>query len=564
MFSCTNSMPCNLPVRCGFGTVSNWCVNCLSMALFFLACLWSAACKQNNGTSRNCASRFALSTMLRAMFSQYMPMTWPSLNKSVLSSFLQFSILRDRSWAKWSSDKGAVGVHLRMAAVISGKWASRNPLDFFKWITVYINAHQCRLGSMVFCPALCAAFCGSALRDCQLRRSRWQAWSAKNHLQSAKLVCVPWALLGGNSWLDQGLHLGGRACFGKASFECHVFHSYLAFLSGILLWHSSLAFYLALYLTFFLAFYLLTLFVPYIHAYLKESTSHRVSDILSGKAFGIPIWHSFCILSGIPSAILICHTFWHRSWGLAFHLPFLSGILIWHSSLAFYLALYLTFFLAFYLLTLFVPYIHVFERVDITQSFWHSIWQSFWHSIWHSFWHSIWHSICHFYLSYLLAKELRSPAANTGRGWSWLRSGSEHWAWMVVVEVRQRTLGVDGRGWGPAANTGRGSSWLRSGSEHSGVIIVVEVRRGGGGGEGEGAAAGVDIKSNNPHLAGGQKTQKRWAGFRAVSKYKAWGNKVSSRSTSAYANIVAVNQVPRGAQTTGSDRYQNASKCDVS
>ena len=31
--------------------------------------------------------------------------------------------------------------------------------------------------------------------------------------------------------------------------------------------------------------------------------------------------------------------------------------------------------------------------------------------------------------------------------WSWLRSGREHWAWMVVVdEVRQGTLGVDGRG----------------------------------------------------------------------------------------------------------------------
>ena len=25
-------------------------------------------------------------------------------------------------------------------------------------------------------------------------------------------------------------------------------------------------------------------------------------------------------------------------------------------------------------------------------------------------------------------------------------SGREHWAWMVVVEVRQGTLGVDGRG----------------------------------------------------------------------------------------------------------------------
>ena len=41
-----------------------------------------------------------------------------------------------------------------------------------------------------------------------------------------------------------------------------------------------------------------------------------------------------------------------------------------------------------------------------------------------------------------------------------------NWARMVVVEVRQGTLGVDGRGWGPAGNTGRGWSWLRSGREH--------------------------------------------------------------------------------------------------
>ena len=28
----------------------------------------------------------------------------------------------------------------------------------------------------------------------------------------------------------------------------------------------------------------------------------------------------------------------------------------------------------------------------------------------------------------------------------WSRSGREHWAWKVVVEVRQGTLGTDGRG----------------------------------------------------------------------------------------------------------------------
>ena len=125
------------------------------------------------------------------------------------------------------------------------------------------------------------------------------------------------------------------------------------------------------------------------------------------------------------------------------------------------------------------------------------------------------------------------PAGNTGRGWSWLRSGREHWAWMVVVEVRQGTLGVDGhgwgpaghtdvdgRGWGPAGNTGRGWSWLRSDREHCGSRVALGRggrggrrggRRGGGGGEeeemrrrgGEEEQA-TDIKSNNPHLAGGE------------------------------------------------------------
>ena len=52
-----------------------------------------------------------------------------------------------------------------------------------------------------------------------------------------------------------------------------------------------------------------------------------------------------------------------------------------------------------------------------------------------------------------------------GRGWSWSTSGREHWTWIVVVEARQGTLGVDGRDCGPADNTGRG-------------LIVVEVRQG--------------------------------------------------------------------------------------
>ena len=75
---------------------------------------------------------------------------------------------------------------------------------------------------------------------------------------------------------------------------------------------------------------------------------------------------------------------------------------------------------------------------------------------------------------------------------------------MVVVEVRQGTLGGDGRGWGPAGNTGRGWSWLRSDREQCASRVAVEQeeeeRRGG-------EEQATDIKSNNPHLAGGE--QKR-------------------------------------------------------
>ena len=181
---------------------------------------------------------------------------------------------------------------------------------------------------------------------------------------------------------------------------------------------------------------------------------------------GIPIWHSIwhsiwrsiwhsylAFLSGILSGILLWHSIWHSIWHS--YLAFLSGILLWHSI-------------------------------------WHSIWRSIWHSIWHIFWHS-----------------LRR-----------LRSGREHLAWILAVEVRQGTLGVDGRGavrqgtlgvdsrgWGPAGNTGRGFSRLRSGREHLAWMGVDG--RGWGPEEAEGGRRrkSTDIKSNNPHLAGGEKTK---------------------------------------------------------
>ena len=71
-----------------------------------------------------------------------------------------------------------------------------------------------------------------------------------------------------------------------------------------------------------------------------------------------------------------------------------------------------------------------------------------------------------------------------------MRSGREHWAWTVVVEIRQGTLWIAGRSWTRRTRRGRGEA-----------------------GEAEGRRRGrtqaTDIKSNNPHLAGGeQKTKK--------------------------------------------------------
>ena len=98
-----------------------------------------------------------------------------------------------------------------------------------------------------------------------------------------------------------------------------------------------------------------------------------------------------------------------------------------------------------------------------TQIFWHSIWQTFWHFIWHIFWHSIWHIFWHIiysnllafylanilalYLAYLLAFCLafevqRCALSSEGPR---LRSSGAHWARQVP-------------GWGPAVRTELGRS----------------------------------------------------------------------------------------------------------
>ena len=73
-----------------------------------------------------------------------------------------------------------------------------------------------------------------------------------------------------------------------------------------------------------------------------------------------------------------------------------------------------------------------------------------------------------FYLAYLLAFYLTFHLAYLLAFYLayLMRSGREHLAWILAVEVRQGTLGVDGRGSGLAGNTGPGR------------ILAVEVRQG--------------------------------------------------------------------------------------
>ena len=90
---------------------------------------------------------------------------------------------------------------------------------------------------------------------------------------------------------------------------------------------------------------------------------------------------------------------------------------------------------------------------------------------------------------------------------------------MVVVEVRQGTLGVDGRGWGPTENTvDRGSQLDEEDGEdeeddEEDEEDEEERRRGGGGGRGRRQEEATDIKSNNPHLAGGEKLTNSKQGY---------------------------------------------------
>ena len=78
-----------------------------------------------------------------------------------------------------------------------------------------------------------------------------------------------------------------------------------------------------------------------------------------------------------------------------------------------------------------------------------------------------------------------------------------------MVEVRQGTLGVDGRGWGPAENTVDRGSQLDEDDEDDeddkdDKEDEEEEERRTRQEEAEEEEEATDIKSNNPHLAGGE------------------------------------------------------------
>ena len=82
---------------------------------------------------------------------------------------------------------------------------------------------------------------------------------------------------------------------------------------------------------------------------------------------------------------------------------------------------------------------------------------------------------------------------------------------MVVVEVRQGTLGVGGRGWGPAENTVDRGSQLSKDDEEDEEEEERRTRQEEAEEEEkeeeekeEKEEEATDIKSNNPHLAGGE------------------------------------------------------------
>ena len=260
-------------------------------------------------------------------------------------------------------------------------------------------------------------------------------------------------------------------------------------------------------------------------------------DLSSNHAIFVYFDLEVTLLRVIPTIIIKMYIW---TYILYIRTIYLTYILTFY--LAYILASYLTYVLAFYL------------AVYLTYIFWHSIWQS----IWHIFWHGIWHNLAFylafyltfylafyltfylafylayiltfyltfyvaFYLAFYLAVEVQQcPRCPLRSGGPWLRSSGAQWAREVPswgpalpaglesfpVEVQQCPLISGDVCWGPAAPTGIGSWQLRSSSAHCDQELAR--RRGGEEEKEEEKLRRAMLKSNNSHLAGGEKCDLTW------------------------------------------------------
>ena len=244
------------------------------------------------------------------------------------------------------------------------------------------------------------------------------------------------------------------------------------------------------------------------------------------------------------------HIFWHSIWHIFWHIFWHS---IWHSIWQIFWHMFWQTFWHIIWHTFWHSIWHSIWHTfwhSIWHIFWHSIWQTFWHFIWHIFWHSFWHSIWHIFWHSIWL--LRSSGAHWARkvpGWgpavrtelgmsqvevqrcalswegpgrsqevqrcalSWegprLRSSGAHWAGKVP-------------GWGPAVRTELGRSQVEvqqcALSSEVGEELGEELarrkwrwklmqtwsRRNWRRRRRRRRRTTALIKSNNPHLAGGE------------------------------------------------------------
>ena len=251
-----------------------------------------------------------------------------------------------------------------------------------------------------------------------------------------------------------------------------------------------------------------------------------------------PPWHLYIFLLANLLAFYLTYL-------LAFYLAFyLANLLTFYLAyllafyLTFYLAYLLTFFLAFYLaylLTFYLAYLLAFYLTYLLAfylayllAFYLTVYLAYLLTFFLAFYLAY---LLAFYLAYLLTFYLTSFLTFFP-----LRSGSAHCDLEVAVEVRQCPLRSGSRGWRPAVPTAIWKSRLRSGSAHWDLELAVEVRQCplGSGARGGGPAVPTGIwtarrrrrarrrrmrrrrmrrrrrrrtaliKSNNPHLAGGE------------------------------------------------------------